>query len=215
MALELKIAKRTVLGKKTRSLRKTGIIPAEIYGHGIKNSHVTVNEKDFMRLFRTAGEHTLINLVDQDSKERFPVIISHVGMNSTKGTYLSVDFHQVRMDEKIETKVPLQFIGEAPAVKNGFLVVTPLDELHIKSLPQSIPSHLDVDISKLESSGQSIYVKDILIPKGVDMLTPQDAVIVTVTEKAKEEPAPSATTTEGAPTAEASTEPSTDSQSQK
>ncbi len=184
--MELKIQVRTILGKKVRSLRKQGLIPAEVFGHGFPNRHVTINQKDFSKLYREAGEHTIINLV-MEEKEKTPVLISDVQYHPLKNGILAVDFHQIKMDEKIQTKVPIEFLGEAPAVKIGLVLVVVLHEIELEALPDKIPHRIEVDLNILEESGQSIRVQDIHFSKDVKVLTPKDAVIATIGEKAKAE----------------------------
>lgn len=184
--MELQTKNRIILGKKVRTLRRDGLIPAEVYGHGATNRHLSISKKEFTKIYKTAGEHTIINLVTEE-KEKIPVLISEVINEPISGDILAIDFHQVRMDEKIQTKVPLEFTGEAPAVKNGLVVVNIINELEIEALPDKIPHRIEVDIRKLESAGQSIRVSDLKIPTGVKILVSDETVIVTVSEKAKEE----------------------------
>lgn len=184
--MELRIQPRITLGKKVRNLRKQGLIPAEIFGHGFPNRHVSINQKDFSRVHGEAGEHTIINLVTEE-KEKIPALISDVQYYPLKNEILAIDFHKVKMDEKIQIKVPIEFLGEAPAVKTGFVLVTVLHEIELEALPDKIPHRIEVDLNILEESGQSIRVRDIHFSKDVKILMPKDTVIATIGEKAKEE----------------------------
>jgi large subunit ribosomal protein L25 len=206
--IELKVKNREILGKKTRKLRRDGLIPAELFGHGLKNRHLSVPEKDFIKVYREAGEHTLINLITENN-EKLPVIVSNISRHPISQKFLSVDFHQVRMDEKIQTKVPIEFTGVAPAIKNGLVVVKVLNEIEIESLPNAIPKNFEIDLSTLENVGQVISVKDLKAPPGVKILAPQEMVIVTVTEKQEEvsSAAPAAPTATATQTETASTTP--------
>ncbi|KKU91407.1 MAG: 50S ribosomal protein L25 [Candidatus Jorgensenbacteria bacterium GW2011_GWA1_48_11] len=184
--MELQVKARTVLGKKVRALRAAGIIPAEIFGRGLENRHVEVSEKDFTKLYKTAGEHTVITAVT-DKGEKIPVLVSAINRDHFTGKFLSIDFHQIRMDEKIQTKIPIRFIGEAPAVKSGLVIVKVIEEVEVESLPGKIPSHLEIALDKMAEIGQSIHVNDLKVPVGVKILSPAGMVVVTVTEKTKEE----------------------------
>jgi len=184
--MELQIQPRTILGKKVKALRKQGLIPAEIFGHGFPNRHVSINQKDFSKLYREAGEHTIVNLVTEE-KEKIPAFISDVQYHPLKNEILAIDFHKVEMDEKIQIKVPIEFLGEAPAVKIGLVLVAVLHEIELEALPDKIPHRIEVDLNTLEESGQSIRVQDIHFSKDVKVLTPKDAVIATISEKAKAE----------------------------
>ncbi len=198
--MELLVKNRDVLGKKVKTLRRAGLIPAELYGHGIQNKHLSIPEKEFSKIYKDAGEYTVVNAITETS-EKIPVLISDVTYDHLRGRILSVDLRQIRMDEKIQTKVPIEFIGEAPAIKNGFIVVTVLNELEIEALPAKIPHRIEVDLTPLKEVSQSIRVSNLKAPKDVKILVPEDAVIVTVSERAKEEMAPAPQ-----PTAEAATE---------
>jgi len=206
--MELEVKNRTTLGKKVRGLRRTGIIPAEVFGRGLQNRHLSVPEKDFVKIYKKAGEHTVLTLLTEDDK-KIPVLISDVVYHPITGKILTIDFHQIRMDEKIQAKIPIEFAGEAPAIKAGFILVKVLSEIEIEALPAQLPHKFDVDLSVLENPGQSIHIQNVKIPADVKILTPPEAVIVTVTQKAKEEveapPAPA----EGAPTPEAEAAPQT------
>src|SRR3989338_9910596 len=108
--MELKVKERTIFGKKVKTLRRKGLIPAELYGHDIKNKHLSVPEKEFSKIYKDAGEYTIINAITEEN-EKIPVLISDVAYDNLHGRILSIDLRQVRMDEKIETKVPIEFSG--------------------------------------------------------------------------------------------------------
>ena len=174
------------MGKKTRILRRGGVIPAEIYGHGIENEHVSILEKEFSKIYKAAGENTIVNLITEN-QGKIPVLISEVNHDALSGQILNVDFHQVRMDEKIQTKVPLEFTGVAPATKNDLVIVTVLTDLEIEALPDKIPHRIEVSLNTLEKAGESIRVSDLKISQDVKILTSLETAIVTVSAKTKEE----------------------------
>ncbi len=201
--MELKVQTRTVFGKRTRQLRRDGLIPGEVFGHGVENEHVSVPLKDFKKIFAQAGETTIINLVNEKN-EKAPAIIADVAYDHVKDEVLAVDFHRIRLDEKLEAKVPIVFVGSAPAEKKGLVLVRVTSEIEVEALPQDIPHDFSIDLSGLEESGHAIYVKDLKVSPKVKVKTPADMAIVTVTEPKKEEAAPPPATeaaTEGAPQA--------------
>lgn len=184
--MELKVQKREKFGKAVKTLRQSGFIPAEFYGHGIQNEHLTVAMKDFTKVFKSAGENTVINiLVDGQPK---PVLIYNVQQNPLSGDFESVDFYAVKMDEEIQTEVPFVFVGEASAIKSlNAVLVKVMQEIEIKALPGNLPKQIEIDLSGLDAIGKSVYVRDLKIIKGVKLLADSAAVIVTVKEQAKEE----------------------------
>ena len=199
--MELETKNRNILGKKVEILRKDGFVPAELYGHGTQNRHLSVPKKEFSKIYKAAGEHTVINLVTEE-KEKIPVFISDVQYDNLTNELLAIDFHQIKMDEKIQIKIPIEFMNEAPAIKSGFILVKVLNEVEIEALPDKIPHNFQIDLSILENVGQSIRISDLKIPADVKILNSPDSVIITVSEQAKEEikttPTPTAET-ESAP----------------
>lgn len=184
--MELQVQKREKLGRQVKRLRKEGITPAELYGRGFENIHLSVLTKEFKKVFKKAGETTIINLVLDEKK--YPALIQDVSFHPVSDEVKSVDFYKVRMDEKIKVKVPLEFVGISAGVKehDGVLVKT-LHEVEVEALPADLPHVLKVDISKLEDVDQSIYVKDLEIPKGVKVLVDSDTAVASINAKVTEE----------------------------
>ena len=202
---ELLISPRTAFGKKTRALRRSGFVPGEVYGHHAENRHVSVSARDLSRVFQETATHAIVTLIDAATKEKIPALIVDLHHDAVAQTVLAVDFRQVRMDEKIKAPIPVVFIGEAPAIKKGLTVLHVLSEVEIEALPAAIPDRFEVNLTTLEDVGQSIHVQDLAVPKGVRVLVPEDTVLVTVSERTKEEevapqPAAEATVTEPATT---------------
>ncbi len=188
--MELQAKNRTVLGKKVKRLRKEGLVPAEIFGHGLENKHVSLETKSFKNVYKQAGGHTIVQVLTEDGL-RIPALISEVQVHPLTREPLSVLLQGIRADEKIEIKVPIEFKGRAPAEKSGFVVVKVLDEIEIEALPDKIPHSFEIDLSGLAEAGQSIHVGDLVTLEGVKILQPKEMVVVTVTEHEKEEaPAP-------------------------
>jgi large subunit ribosomal protein L25 len=184
--MNLTAQKRTITGKKVKTLRNQGIIPAELYGHGIENKHLQVNEKEFKKIYAEAGEHTVIQLKLEGEKENVPVLITHAPNHPTKDHTLTIDFHQIRMDESIQTHVPIEFIGESPGEKAGLVLVKVTDELEIEALPTKIPHEIAVDIAGLENAGDAIHLSDITLPEGVSAIAAPETVIASLSEQQEE-----------------------------
>ena len=153
--MELAVNSRTVLGKKVKNIRKEGLIPGELYGHNVPNRHISVNKKDFVRVYRDSGENTVI-AVTIDKNEKVPVLIANVEHNQISDQVISVDLRQIRMDEKITAQVPVVLKGEALATKSGFVIIKVHNEISVESLPDKIPHEFAIDISKLENPGDGI-----------------------------------------------------------
>ncbi len=172
-------------------MRKAGNIPAELYGRGVANLHLAVSEKDFNKIFKEAGETGIVELAVDGEKR--PALIHDVRRDYLSGQVIHVDFHQIRMDEKITAHVPIEVVGESPAVKSqGGVLNRTVSELEVEALPADLPSKFTVDISGLTELNQSVYIRDLDVPKGVEILVSPETVILTVTPPVEEEVAPAA-----------------------
>jgi len=184
--MDLAVKNRTVTGKKVKTIRREGLVPAELYGHGLKNVHLSVAAKEFNKLFKEAGSNTVITLLLE--KEKRSAIIHSVSRNYLTGDVMNVDFYEVRMDEKIKTMVPLEFTGDAPAIKEKSAVLNKaMSEIEVEALPADLPHSIKVDLSVLDDLNKSIYVKDLKLPKGVVFLVDEETAVVTATPPAPEE----------------------------
>jgi large subunit ribosomal protein L25 len=186
--LELEVARRQITGKKVSSLRRQGIIPGNIYGHGIDSVPVQVDAKALKHLLSHVGRTDLVLLKVNGSKEPVRVLVRDVQRNPITDEPLHVDFFQVRATDKIKAEVPLEFVGEAPVLErvSGTTLLYLMDSLHIEALPDHLPHSLQVDLSVLEDVEQSIHVKDIPVSQGITVLNDPEQVVVKVAEARKE-----------------------------
>lgn len=186
--MDLAFQQRDIFGKKTKSLRAKGLVPAELYGRGVKNVHIMMPAREFVKVYRAAGENTVINL-DVVGKKT-PVLIHDVTYHPVTDEIASVDFYQVRLDEKLRTKVPVQFTGESAAVKHrSGVLIKALKEIEVEALPNDLPHSFVMDLGALAELEQSVYVRDLKIPTGVKVFAAMDAVVATVKPQMTEEQA--------------------------
>jgi large subunit ribosomal protein L25 len=184
--MDLAVKERSSFGKKVNALRREGFIPAELYGHGVKNVHLSVSVKDFAKIYASAGENTVITLAV--GGEKLPAIIHHVERHYISGAPAHVDFYQVNMKEKITAYVPIEFTGESPAVREkGAVINRSMDEIEVEALPNDLPHQLTVDLSALDDIDKTIYVRDIPTPKGVTFLVEGDTAVATAAAPRVEE----------------------------
>lgn len=183
---ELTVKKREIFGKIVKKLRQQGLIPAELYGRGLENLHLTVSSKDLAKILKVVGENRVINL--NINQQRRPVLIHNIQIDPISDEILNVDFYQICLDELIKVKVPVEFIGEAPAVKNkSGVLVRALQEIEIEALPNNIPQFIEVELNNLNKIGESLYVKDLKIKGDFKILIEPNTVIATVAVKVTEE----------------------------
>lgn len=170
--------KREVFGKKVKNLRNKGFLPAILYGKAQKAEPITVPEIDFFKLWKSAGESTIVELRLGDKNNN--VLIQDVMIDPIKSNPVHADFYVVDMDRPIKVDVVLEFIGESEAVKSGGILVKVLYDLSIEALPKDLPHSIPVDISSLRSINDSIAVRDLKIPSGVTVLSNIEDTIILV-----------------------------------
>jgi len=180
---------RKTLGKKVKALRERGVLPGVLYGPRIKETlPLEINFKEFEKVYKEAGESTLVSLEIEDKKA--PVLIHEVKLDPLTGKPIHVDFYQPRLEEEVEVTIPIIFEGEAPAVKDlGGTLVKNIHEVEVRALPQNLPHEIKVNMEKLKTFEDDILVKDLPTPKGVKILKELEEVVATVAppEKVEEE----------------------------
>lgn len=185
--INLKAETRKEAGKKIRAGRRAGKIPAVIYGKKLKNQNLWLDYSDFFKAYGQAGESTIIEL-DIDGKNKSNVLIHDVQTDPLSDRFSHADFFQVRMDEKIETDVPLEFVGESEAVKSlGGVLVKSIDSLPVSCLPADLPSKIEVDITRLKNFNDVVKISDLDISGKVEVKIDAESVIANVAPPRSEE----------------------------
>lgn len=184
----LKADKRTVLGSKVKQLRRTGIVPANLFGKTIESQAIQVNGVEFNRVYKEAGETSLIWVkVEGEDKER-PTLVTSVAFNPMTGDKMHVDFHQVNLKEKVTANVPVEIVGESELVNTNVAVLSQsLNEIEIEALPTDIPESITFDISTLKEIGDHLLVSDAKVSADVEIKTDPEQMVVSLQEPQKEE----------------------------
>jgi large subunit ribosomal protein L25 len=185
---QLSATVRTITGKKVKQLRKQGIIPATIYGQEMTPMSVQFVEKEINSVFDHVGESGLVDLMVDNKK--MPILFRNPQYHPVVGSLTHVDCFKVNLKEKIATFVPLEFIGESPAVKAGNVLVEVLNEVEVEALPTDLPEKIEVDLGALESLDSVITVANLVFDKSkVEIKTDVEQLIAKVEEpKVEEEP---------------------------
>ncbi len=205
---ELSVEARQVLGKKVRHLRREGVLPANIYGHGLSSLAVQVKTEELEKTLRASTVNEVIDVKVAGERSARPVVVHHIQRHPITSSPLHADFYQVSLREKMRADVPLVVIGRSEAVAsyNGVLV-TGIEALHIEALPLDIPGRIEVDITPLEELESAIHVRDLRVPASVTVLNDPDVVVVKVASPRlvaeEEEEAAAAAAAEEAPAAAA------------
>jgi len=218
--IEVMAQPRQIQGKKVRHLRRQGITPANLSGLREPSQALQVDAKDLSTLINKQGKNSVINL-RIDGRPPVMALLKDYTVHPIKNTLVHIDFQRIAMGQKLTLDVDLAFVGEAPVDKRtDLMVLRILNTVHVESLPQDLPSAIEVDLSRLAEADDTIRVQDLAVPPGITVLTDPDEVIARVTSvqaveeeaveaaEAAEETAEEAAEgeAEAGPTAEAETE---------
>jgi len=201
--ISLELQKRETAGKHNRALRRGGVTPAHVFGHGVESLSLEGQTADLEQALSRAGTSHLINLKIKGEKRTRAVLIREIQRKPASGLLLHVDLYQVKSTEKMTVDVPVHVMGVAPALQtrtNTLLVDMP--HLSIECLPADIPARLDVDVSSLKTATDVIRVGDIRPPDGVTILNDHELMVVKIEIERKVAPE----TAEVTPVAAAATE---------
>ncbi|OGH64764.1 MAG: hypothetical protein A2821_01260 [Candidatus Magasanikbacteria bacterium RIFCSPHIGHO2_01_FULL_41_23] len=179
---------KTRVGGKPNEVRSLGEIPAVVYG-GDRPAEtvVSVLTTEFTRLYNQTGESTLIDF-SIDGAAPVKVLVQAVQLDPVKSLPVHIDFRQINMNKSMEVDVELNFVGEAPAVKDLAGTLTKnLDSVTVTCLPKDLVSELTVDLSLLKTFDDSIRVKDLVAPIGITIETDPEQTIAKVTPPLSEE----------------------------
>ena len=162
------VQKRDIKKKELQRLRAKGFIPAVLYGPKLESVALTVDQKQFDRLYKEAGESSLVN-IEMDGAT-FPSLIHEVQRNPISGELVHVDFYQPDLTKEVEVMVPIVFEGEAPAVRElGGTLLRNIQEIEVSALPQDLPHNIVVSIAGLKTFEEKILVKDLQLASGVSI----------------------------------------------
>jgi len=176
----LKAKLRQVKGTAYRANQKEEVIPAVLYGPEIESISLEVDRKDFEKVYKDVGE-TLIDLEVEGKK--YSVLIHDEQVHPLSQELLHVDFYQPNLKEAVETEVPIELVGEAPALKLGGTLIANMKEIPVSALPKDLPSKITIDVSSLVTFEDAITVKDIKVPAGVTIeIEDPEEIIVQVVE---------------------------------
>jgi large subunit ribosomal protein L25 len=182
----LKATPRTATGRQVRALRRSGLLPAVIYGHNVEPISISLEGREAGRVLGRLSSSSLIT-IDLEGKE-YPSLVREKQQNHIKRTLIHVDFMVVSLKEKIRAKVGIVLTGLSPAVKDfNAMLINGLSELEVEAFPQDLPASIVVDIAALVKIGDGIHVRDIILSDKVQVMDTPDEMIVLATAPAKEE----------------------------
>ena len=175
--IELEVAPREVMGKATRHLRREGMIPGNIFGHKEPSQAIQIDALAFERLRRSHGMRNVLSLKLPNAASQM-ALIRHVQRDPRTGHILHVDFSRISVGERVEVKIPLHFVGEAPGVKMlGGVLLHLMEAVAVECRATDIVEYVEVEISSLVDIDASLHARDVKLPEGYKlMIDPEEPI---------------------------------------
>lgn len=186
--VELTAEKRTVTGKHVRRLRREGWVPGVMYGHGFEPVSLQFEERSLAHILSKVGGSQLIGINVKGDKQPEMALVRDVQRDPIRRNFLHVDFYRVRMTERLTAEVPLVVVGQSAVIeaREGILLQG-ISAIEVECLPGDLVDAIEVDLSDLVEIDQGIYVRDLAVPAGIDVLTDVDEMIVRIVPLEAEE----------------------------
>lgn len=176
----LDVENRTLFGKKVNRLRRSGILPATVYGKGVGPFSVQLGAHEFEQLYKRAGRTSLIeiNIPGQKKQSAF---VHAIQRHPVRRDVIHVDFRAVDLQTPITVAVPIHFVNEPELAKRGDAIVNhQLTSLEIRTLPTDVPPYVEIDMSHLDSFDKSLHVSDIALPAKVELITTAETIVASL-----------------------------------
>ncbi|CAM2060061.1 50S ribosomal protein L25 [Desulfovibrionales bacterium] len=188
--ITLTVQKRSATGKgPNRRLRQDGFVPGIYYSATSNNISLQVQELPLERAWQQLGSNHIFQLVieNEDETRTISALIWKMQFNPLKKKIDHVDFYGVDLIKELKIDVPVVIVGEAPGVKfGGGVLEVYRDQLEILCLPLNIPDSIVLDVSAIQC-GQSIHIKDIVLPEGVLAIFDENFAVVGVQHQEADE----------------------------
>jgi len=180
---------RSVIGKKVSVLRRQGILPAVLYGHGHDSEAIQLDAHEFEVLRRRTARNALVDLKVSGRRVQ-PVLLKGIAENPVSRKPIHVDFYVVEMTEELTVDVPIVLVGISSAVeKMGGMLMHQRDIVSVRALPGDLPVSIELDISPLVDLDSTLHVSDLIVPPGVTIVTEGSDPVARVTHSRVEEEA--------------------------
>ncbi len=197
-------ARQNTGSSNSTKLRRDARLPAVLYSAGSEATSISVDTREFTNAARGAKLATIFKFKSEDSAINGQLaFVKEIQKEPIKDKLLHVDFLKISEGESITVKIPISVLGEPAAIREGRATISQVAyELEVSCIPSIIPELVSVDISALDA-GESLIVKDITLPEGVNLVTSENQTIVilkapSAKKEAAEEVATEAATAEGA-----------------
>jgi large subunit ribosomal protein L25 len=162
---------------QVKQLKNQGFISGVVYGVGITSIPIVVNAKQLFAALKKNPKAILQAAIAE--RGQHPVLVQEVQKDMLTGKWTHVDFHQINMNESIDTKATIHFTGNPIGLVEGGILQTEVHEVEIRCMPDKLFAAFEVDISKL-GIGDQLLVSDLSIPEGVEILTDASVMLIKV-----------------------------------
>ena len=182
----IQAARRDVTGKQVNALRRSGKLPAVMYGQDIPATPIMMDSHEASKTLHSLTTSSLV-AINLDGEEHL-TLVAEKQRDYITGKLLHVDFLVVSLKEKVHAQVTIELVGVAPAVKDfNATVVTNMDSIEVECLPQDLPEKFVIDLTTLNEIGSSVQVKDVVSSDKIEVMEDPDAVIVVAVAESIEE----------------------------
>lgn len=179
--LSIDVQSRQLTGKKVEVLRRGGVVPGVVYGHGVETQPVQVEERFLDRFLARLSASSLISVQVAGEEGARTAVIRDIQRHPITQRVRHFDFMQVSLTESIRVDVPIVLVGESPAVVEGRgVLLQGQPTLDVECLPMALPESITVDISGLANVDDQIDVADLTVPEGVEIHAPGDQMVVRI-----------------------------------
>ena len=184
--VKIEAQERTVIGKQVKALRREGWLPAVMYGANTDSVPLLLDAHEATSFLAGISGSTLVDL--KVGKKTHKVLVREIQRDVIRRTPIHVDFLEVALDVLIKAVVPIELVGEAPAVSDyGGVLVTGVSEVEVEALPTDLPDRLSIEIDGLEEIDDTLLVSDLVSGENVTILTDPDELVARVVYQVIEE----------------------------
>ncbi|MXX81711.1 MAG: 50S ribosomal protein L25 [Chloroflexi bacterium] len=176
----LQVETRSVLGKRVKQLRREGLVPGNVYGRGRESTSIQTSDTEVRRVFSAVDRNAVVPISIDGASDTIPVVLREVQRHPVSRRILHLDFYEVDLERRIHSEARLVLVGSSEAEAQGGTVVQSLEHLMLEALPTEMPSIIEVNVSGLDDFGQSVLVRDLTLPDGVESLTDEAVAVATV-----------------------------------
>jgi large subunit ribosomal protein L25 len=162
--------------RNARRLRKSGLIPGVLYGHGKEATAFAVDPHALRPVLVGGGTHAVLSVTVAGHGKAHNAIVKELELDRVKSTVTHIDLQEIRLDETIETTVSVSFEGEAIGLKSGGMLDESTREVTIKGLVTAIPERLVLDISAMDIN-DTAKVGDLVVPEGIEVMNDPEEVL--------------------------------------